>query len=49
MDDEKKKRILALIKKISLKRAKKEAKKRPQPEPRYDDIYFDGLKWLDSL
>ena len=21
----------------------------PVPNPRYDDIYYDGLKWLDSL
>lgn len=21
----------------------------PQPEPRYDDVYFEGLDWLNSL
>lgn len=21
----------------------------PQPPPRYDDVYFEGVKWLDSL
>ena len=22
---------------------------KPQPEPRYDDVFYEGLDWLDTL
>ena len=34
--------------KLAEKRLKKEKTMPPTP-PRYDDIFFEGVKWLDSL
>ena len=39
-------------KEVELKRLKYKMKilsLKPQPKPRYDDIYFEGVKYLDSL
>ena len=34
--------------KLAEKRLKKEKSSPPIP-PRYDDVFFEGVKWLDSL
>jgi hypothetical protein len=47
------KRVEALRKKIRTKLAEKRRARvklvEPVPPPRYDNIYFEGVAWLDSL
>lgn len=44
MDDATRERIGEI-----LKRLREKAKvSPPQPEPRYDDIYWQGVEWLDE-
>lgn len=34
---------------IKLAKEKPKKPKNPFPKPRYDDVYFEGVKWLDEL
>ena len=36
-------------KKIRERRALRKRKKNPSPAPRYDEVYFKGLEWLETL
>lgn len=42
-------RLRELGKKYRNRRRKEAAFVNPAPSPRYDDVYFEGLAWLDSL
>lgn len=44
-----KQRLRELGKKYKNRRRKETAFVNPAPSPQYDDIYFEGLAWLDSL
>jgi hypothetical protein len=41
--------IEALKKRIKEKLKKPDNLSEPDPPPRYDEIYFEGKKWLDNL
>ena len=45
----KKERLKLVKKKFEAERSKRIAKSSPMPKPRYDEVYFQGLEWLDSL
>ena len=38
-----------LKKRLQIKKAKKAQRKPVSPAPRYDDVYHEGLKYLNSL
>lgn len=37
------------LKRAMVRQAKKYEKRMKAPPPRYDDVFFEGVKWLDSL
>ena len=48
----KKEAIVALKKKVAMRRSKLQSQKKEWKEftpPRYDDVYFEGVKWIESL
>lgn len=42
-------KIKEIKRKLELLRAKDDKRSKTDPPPRYDEIYFDGLDWLDTL
>lgn len=53
LSDEEKKQLEQRLRKLGEeyrnRRRKAAALVNPAPSPRYDDVYFEGLAWLDSL
>ena len=53
LSDEKKELLKQRLRKLGEeyrnRRRKEAAFIKPDPPPRYDDVYFEGLAWLDSL
>jgi len=47
--EKRKRRILDKLEKLRERRKKAHRRKKPMRQPRYDEVYFEGLKWLDSL
>jgi hypothetical protein len=47
--EKRKRRIMAKLAKIRDQRKRTRRRKKPMRQPRYDEVYFEGLKWLDSL
>lgn len=49
LSDEQRLKLKELKDKIKLKKENESTVKEEVSQPRYDDVYYEGLSWLDSL